>query len=144
MHTYTMTSGKISVDRTENVTFLSVLASSVPCATCELYYWCITVHMAVSKMTTISPPSGAYLTDGACLSSKFHHVALKDAVDARRAAPDTRLTLPPQHSRFSRSKSRRAVKNFGEHKITGRSCVRFTGIILYLYRVSTPYVLSLL
>lgn len=45
--------------------------------------------MAVSKTKTNLPPGGVYLTDGACLSSKFHHVALKDAVAARLAAPDT-------------------------------------------------------
>lgn len=47
--------------------------------------------MALSKTTTSLPPGGAYLTDGACLSSKFHHVALKDAAAARLAASDTLL-----------------------------------------------------
>lgn len=68
-----------------------VIAPRAPCATCELNYWCISAHMALSKTTKSLPPGGAYLTDGACLSSKFHHVALKDAVAARPAAPDTLL-----------------------------------------------------
>lgn len=37
------------------------------------------------------------MTDGACLSSKFHHVALKDAVAARLAAPDTLLGHHSHH-----------------------------------------------
>lgn len=53
--------------------------------------------MAVSKTTTSSPPGGAYLTDGACLSSKYHHVALKDAVVTRLAAPG-RLLGHHRHS----------------------------------------------
>lgn len=65
-----------------------VLAPRAPCATGELNYWCISAHMAVSKTTRNLPPGGAYLTDGAWLSSKFHHAALKDAVAARLAALD--------------------------------------------------------
>lgn len=42
--------------------------------------------MAICEMMRNSPPSGTYLTNEARLSSKFHHVALKDVVAARLAA----------------------------------------------------------
>lgn len=111
-----------------------VLATSLLCATRELNYWCITAHMAIREMITNSPPSGAYLTNEACLSSKFHHVVLKDAVAARLAA---RLAAPvlPWQTRLSRSKSWRT--EISSQRQEALHCRR-----VCLYNVVDRYVLS--
>lgn len=88
-----------------------VLSPRAPCATCELNYWCISAHMAVWKTTRNLPPGGAYLTDGACLSSKFHHAALRDAGAARLAAPD----MPVGH-RLRHSFPGSPGQSLGEHR----------------------------